>query len=95
MTSPPNPSEDSPHLTIKQLAERWNTTPQAIRLARHRGRAPKGFKRGKGRTSPVLFPLTEVEAYEAQQMAEDVPSRRGTTVEHRPAEPLRARRVKA
>jgi hypothetical protein len=92
MTSPP--SEESPHLTIKQLADRWQTTPQAIRIARHRGKAPKGFKRG-GRTSPVLFPLTEVEAFEARQMAEDVPSHRGTTVEHRPAEPLRARRVKA
>lgn len=94
MTSPP--AEDTPtHLTVKQLAQRWHTTPRAIYIARHRGRAPKGFKRGNARNGPVLFPLSEVEAFEARQMAEDVPSHRGTTVEHRPAEPLRARRVKA
>ena len=93
MTSPP--SEDTPtYLTVKQLAKRWQTTPQAIRIARHRGRAPKGFKRG-GRTSPVLFRLVDVEAFEAARMAEDKPSQRGTTAEHRPAEPLRPRRVKA
>ncbi|MHC3475427.1 helix-turn-helix transcriptional regulator [Streptomyces sp. 7R007] len=77
------------HLTVKQLAERWNTTPQAIRILRHRGRAPKAFKRGKGRAAPVLFPLAEVEAFEAAQMAQDVPSQRGTAPEHRPPEPLR------
>lgn len=91
MTSPP--SEDQPHLSVKQLAKRWNTTPQAIRILRHRGRAPKGFKRGTSRTSPVLFPLAEVEAFEAQQLAEDIPSQRGTTAEHRPAEPLLPHRV--
>lgn len=93
MTSPPD--EGAPHLTTKQLAKRWQTTPQAIRLARHRGRAPKGFKRSAGRTSPVLFPLSEVEKFEAARMAEDRPSRRGTTPEHRPPEPLRARPAKA
>lgn len=93
MTSPP--VEESPHLTVKQLAMRWNTTPQAIRIRRHRGKAPKGFKLAKGRGAPVLFPLAEVLAFEARQMAEDRPSHRGTTAEHRPAEPLRARRVKA
>ncbi|MFI8535448.1 helix-turn-helix transcriptional regulator [Streptomyces aquilus] len=92
MSSPP--SEDTPtHLTVKQLAERWHTTPRAIYIARHRGRAPKGFKRGKNRAAPVLFPLAEVEAFEAKQLAEDVPSQRGTTAEHRPAEPLLPRRV--
>lgn len=94
MTSPPSEAPPT-HLTVKQLAERWHTTPRAIYIARHRGKAPKAFKRGKGRAASVLFPLTEVEAFEAQQMAEDVPSRRGTTVEHRPAEPLRARHAKA
>ncbi|MFE7954445.1 helix-turn-helix transcriptional regulator [Streptomyces sp. NPDC057413] len=86
MTSPP--SERSPHLTVAQLAERWQTTPAAIYIARHRGKAPKGFKRG----TKVLFPLTEVERFEAEQMAGDRPSHRGTTYEHRPAEALRARR---
>ncbi|WP_262058577.1 DNA-binding protein [Streptomyces sp. STR69] len=93
MTSPP--AEEAPHLTIRQLAVRWQTTPQAIRIARHRGRAPKGFKRGNGRTSPVLFPLAEVEAFEAKQMAKDRPSHRGTTVEHRPPERIGVRPAKA
>lgn len=86
MTSPP--SEGSPHLTVKQLAERWQTTPTAIYIARHRGKAPKALRRGR----TVLFPLIEVERFEAQQMADDRPSHRGTTPEHRPAEALRPRR---
>jgi hypothetical protein len=89
MTSPP--AEDSPHLTVAELAKRWKTTPNGIRIRRHRGRAPTGFKSG----IQVLFPLSEVEAWEAKRMAEDKPSHRGTTVEHRPAEPLRTRRAKA
>lgn len=86
MTNPP--SKNSPHLTVPQLAERWQTTTQAIYIARHRGRAPKAFKRGVA----VLFPLAEVLAFEAEQMAADKPSNRGTTTEHRPPEPRRARR---
>lgn len=82
-TSPP--SEDSPHLTVAELAKRWKTTPNGIRIRRHRGRAPKGFKSGV----QVLFPLTEVEEWEAQRMAEDVPSHRYERAEHRPPEPLR------
>lgn|GEM_PF-5322513 len=89
MTRPP--SEDSPTLTVPELAERWKTTPTAIRIRRHRGNAPAGFKSGRR----VLFLLSAVEAFEAQQMAEDKPSNRGKTAAHRPAEPLRARRVKA
>ncbi|WP_439947264.1 helix-turn-helix transcriptional regulator [Streptomyces sp. BBFR109] len=86
MSSPP--AEETVHLTVPDLARRWKTTETAIRIRRHRGKAPKGFRAG-GR---VLFPLTAVEEFEAEQMAEDRPSHRGTTVEHRPAEPLRARR---
>lgn len=93
MTSPPD--EGAPHLTVKQLAKRWQTTPRAIYIARHRGKAPKAFKRGRGQTSAVLFPLAEVEKFEAARMAEDRPSHRGTTPEHRPPEPLRARPAKA
>ena len=93
MTSPP--SEDAPHLTVADLAKRWKTTARAIYIARHRRRAPKGFKRGRARSAPVLFPLSEVLRFEAEQMAEDVPSHRGTTVEHRPPEPLKARPAKA
>ncbi|MFD7996894.1 DNA-binding protein [Streptomyces mexicanus] len=85
MTSPP--SEVSPHLTVKQLAARWHTTPAAIYIARHRGKAPQGFRRG----SRVLFPLAEVERFEKQEMAVDRPSHRRTAYEHRPPEPLRGR----
>jgi hypothetical protein len=87
MTHPP--SEMSPHLTVAQLAARWQTTPAAIYIARHRGKAPTGFKRGV----KVLFPLAEVERFEAAQMAGDRPSHRGNTVEHRPPEALRSHRA--
>lgn len=81
MTSPPSES-DSTHLTVAQLAKRWHMSESAIYVARHRGKAPKGFKSGKR----VLFPLAEVESFEAERMAGDRPSHRGTTVEHRPPE---------
>lgn len=71
-----------------QLAERWQTTAQAIYIARHRGKAPKGFKRGV----KLLFPIAAVEAFEAAQMADDRPSHRGTSAEHRPPERRRGRR---
>lgn len=89
------PAEDAPHLTVADLAKRWNCTKRAIYIARHRGKAPKAFKRGTSQTAPVLFPLAEVLAFEARQMAEDRPSRRGTTAEHRPPEALSGRRRKA
>ncbi|MDX3455099.1 DNA-binding protein [Streptomyces sp. ME02-8801-2C] len=85
MTSPP--SENSPHLNVEQLAERWQTTKAAIYIARHRGKAPAAFKRGGN----VLFPIAEVERYEAAQMAGDRLSHRGTTAEHRPPEAQRPR----
>lgn len=55
--------EESPYLTVKQLAKRLHMTPNAIYTARSRRRHfPAGFRRGgKG---PVLFPVSEVEAYE-------------------------------
>ncbi|MBW8796362.1 MAG: DNA-binding protein [Streptomyces sp.] len=84
-------AEESTHLTVADLAKRWNTTTRAIYIARHRGKAPKAFKRGESRSAPVLFPLTEVLAFEARLMAEDRPSHRGTTIEHRSAEPLHGR----
>lgn len=79
---------DSPHLNVKQLAKRWHKTPQAIYSMRHRGDAPQGFKRGR----EVLFPLVQVEAFEAALMAADEPSNRRSGESHRPAEPRRAAR---
>lgn len=84
-------TSNSPHLTVAQLANRWQTTPQAIYTARHRGKAPKGFKRGVG----LLFPLSEVLEFEAGRMAADKLSNRRQAAEHRPSEPRRARRKPA
>ncbi|WKX70023.1 DNA-binding protein [Streptomyces sp. XD-27] len=59
--------DESPHLTVKQLAKRWHTTPQAIYMMRHRRKAPRGFKRGR----EVLFPLADVAQHEAAAQADD------------------------
>lgn len=82
-------ADTSPHLTVRQLAARWHTTPQAIYVARHRGKAPKGFKRGV----MVLFPIIQVEEFESNGMANDRPSNRESLAEHRPPEPRRRRRT--
>ncbi len=81
---------ESPHLTVAQLADRWHTTPQAIYTARHRGKAPKGFKRGV----KLLFPISQVEEFEAHGIAADRPSNRGTDPAHRPAEVSRPHRAR-
>jgi hypothetical protein len=61
-------AEDSPYLTVKQLARRFHTTPNAIYTARSRRRRfPRGFKNGK----QVLFPITEVEEYERENQQAD------------------------
>jgi hypothetical protein len=54
-------TEESPYLTVKQLAARFHTSPNAIYTARSRRRRfPRGFKNN----GQVLFPIEEVEAYE-------------------------------
>jgi hypothetical protein len=58
---------EQPYLTVKELALRWKTSPNAIRIARHRRRAPEGFLRG----GKVLFELAAVEAFEAELKAAD------------------------
>lgn len=87
MTSPQG-EDDSSHLTVRQLAARWKTSPGAIYIARHRGKAPSSLKLG----SRVLFPLAEVLKFEAASMANDRLSARRSSAEHRPPEALRARR---
>lgn len=79
-------TSESPHLTVKQLAARWQTTEQAIYMARHRRKAPKGFRRGR----EVLFPLAEVEAFEAAAVDADPKSSTDPTAQ--PPEPARPRR---
>lgn len=58
---------EQPYLTVKELALRWRTTPNAIRILRHRRRAPEGFLRG----GKVFFELAAVEAYENELKAAD------------------------
>jgi hypothetical protein len=57
---------DPVHLTTAELAERWHTSPAAIRVMRSRGNAPGSFRRGKDR----LTPLAEIEAWEASRMTQ-------------------------
>ncbi|WP_063735575.1 hypothetical protein [Streptomyces sp. RTd22] len=81
-------TSESPHLTVKQLAARWQTTAQAIYMARHRRKAPRGFKRGR----ELMFPLAEVEAFEAQALDTDPKSAPALDPTLRPSEPARPRR---
>lgn len=60
MESPINHSEIL-HLTTKELAERWRMKPDTLEHWRIRGDGPK-FIRFGGRK--VLYPITEVEAFE-------------------------------
>lgn len=49
----------SPFMTTKELADILRTTPNAVRVARHRGQVPKGFRRGRD----VLYRRTVVDAW--------------------------------
>jgi hypothetical protein len=63
-------ASESPHLTVAELAARWRTTPQAIYNKRHRRKAPRGFRSGK----KLLFPISDVEAFEAAERDNDAQS---------------------
>jgi hypothetical protein len=54
------PKGEPVHLTTAGLAERWHTTPNAIRILRCRGKAPESIKPGRER----LYPLDKVEEFE-------------------------------
>lgn len=58
------------NLTAEQLSSRWGGSPGLRTLAGWRlaGVGPKWFHVG-GKTSRVLYPLADVEAYEADQKA--------------------------
>lgn len=58
---------DSPLMTTKELAELLQTTPAAIRMMRHRGIAPRGFRRGRN----TLYRTSEVARWLAAQEAGD------------------------
>ncbi|MGE0881536.1 MAG: helix-turn-helix transcriptional regulator [Acidimicrobiia bacterium] len=59
-----------PLLTVQELAERWQTSPQAIHMARYRGKGPKATKPG----GKLLFRLQDVLDYEAQCAADPRPA---------------------
>jgi predicted DNA-binding transcriptional regulator AlpA len=78
----------SPHLTVRQLAARWQTTEQAIYNLRNRRKLPRAFKRGRN----LLWPVAAIEAHEASQLAADCKS--PAQYDMRPPEPVRRRTVK-
>ncbi|MFB7900305.1 DNA-binding protein [Streptomyces xiamenensis] len=74
-------TQSSPHLTVGQLAERWQTTPRAIYCLRQRGRTPDAIKAGR----ILLFPIDRVEAHEAAALREDAEKRKLPPVEAKAA----------
>lgn len=86
MTNPR--ADESPHLTVEQLATRWQTTKNAIYIARHRRKAPKGFRRGR----ELRFPVAEVERFEAAALDADPKSSADLDPTRQAPEPARPRR---
>ncbi|KUJ65429.1 helix-turn-helix transcriptional regulator [Streptosporangium amethystogenes] len=58
---------DTPLMTTAELAELLNISTKALGIMRHRGKAPKGFRRGRN----VLYRTAEVERWLAAQEAGD------------------------
>lgn len=56
------------HLSVQDLAERWNTTPKAIYNLNTRGAAPPRVRRNGGKRGPVLYRLADVEAFERSRL---------------------------
>lgn len=52
------------HLTAEELADRWRMSPGTLQNHRTQGKGPKFIKFGRR----VLYPLSEVEAYEAARL---------------------------
>ncbi|MEU7010405.1 helix-turn-helix domain-containing protein [Streptomyces sp. NPDC046332] len=58
----------SPFMTTAELAGILRTTPNAIRIMRHRGQAPQGMRQGR----QVLYRRTVVEAWLKAREAADL-----------------------
>jgi len=58
---------ESPHLTVKQLAERYQTDAKGIYNLRHRRKLPAAITRG-GR---LMWPLAVIEAHERALREQD------------------------
>ncbi|NUQ95326.1 MAG: helix-turn-helix domain-containing protein [Streptomyces sp.] len=54
-------------MTTKELADILRTTPNAVRIMRHRGDAPAGFRRGR----QVLYERAVVKAWLARKSEAD------------------------
>lgn len=65
-------STASPYLTTRELADILRTTPNAVRIMRHRGNAPRGFRRGR----QVLYDRADVKAWLARKSEADRLSQR-------------------
>lgn len=51
----------SPYLTVDDLAERWHSTPHAVRDMRSKGQLPPATRIGKR----LLWDVADIEAFEA------------------------------
>ncbi len=75
MAASPVPDDRRPHLTVAQLAERWQKHPDYLRRAILGRPAPDGipeaFRVGRGSKAHWLIPMSAVEAYEVRHRAAD------------------------
>lgn len=54
-------------MTVRELADRWRTSPGAIHQRRWRGDCPPAFDKG----ARLLFDIADVEAFEADHRSEN------------------------
>jgi len=55
-------------LLTQQLADRWGISPQTLENWRSQGKGPKYVKLGAGRSSPIVYRLSDVEKYERKHL---------------------------
>ena len=54
------------YLTVPEVAEHYRTTEGTIRWWRYTGYGPKGVKLGASRNSRVLYPVAEIQRFDAE-----------------------------
>ena len=55
-------------LTTEQLADRWGISPQTLDNWRSQGKGPKYVKLGKGKSSAIIYRVSDVEKYERKHL---------------------------
>ena len=55
-------------LSTHQLADRWNISPQTLENWRSQGKGPKYVKLGQGKSSPIVYRMSDVEKYERKHL---------------------------